>query len=192
MLTHLYVVRHGETEWSLSGQHTSHSEIPLTPKGETDAKALSERLRPVRFSEVITSPRIRARRTCELAGFGSRCTIDQDVAEWNYGDYEGLRSTEIHATRPNWNIFRDGCPNGESPIEVTARADRVIKRLRAREGKAVVFSHGHFGRVLAARWLGAPLEEAGRLLLSPASVSILAYEHDNPTAPAISLWNDAR
>ncbi len=192
MLTHLYVIRHGETAWSLSGQHTSHSEIPLTPKGESDAKALVERLRPVRFNEVITSPRMRARKTCELAGFGSRCTIDQDVAEWNYGDYEGQRSSEIHATRPNWNIFRDGCPNGETPIEVTVRADRVIKRLRAREGKAVVFSHGHFGRVLAARWLGTPVENAGRLLLSPASVSILAYEHDNPTAPVISLWNDAR
>jgi len=192
MLTHLYVIRHGETAWSLSGQHTSHSEIPLTPKGEADARSLAERLRPVRFSEVITSPRIRARKTCELAGFGSRCTIDQDVAEWNYGDYEGLRSSEIHATRPDWNIFRDGCPNGESPVEIAARADRVVKRLRAKEGKAVVFSHGHFGRVLAVRWLGAPLEDASRLLLSPASVSILAYEHDNPTAPVISLWNDTR
>lgn len=192
MLTHLYLIRHGETAWSLSGQHTSHSDIPLTPKGEIDARSLAERLRPVRFGEVITSPRMRARRTCELAGFGSRCTIDQDAAEWNYGEYEGLRSSEIHATRPDWNIFRDGCPNGESPGEITARADRIIKRLRAKEGKALVFSHGHFGRVLATRWLGAPLEDASRLLLSPASVSILAYEHDNPTAPVISLWNETR
>ncbi len=189
MLTHLYLIRHGETAWSLTGQHTSRTDVALTPKGEQDARQLAERLRPVRFSEVLTSPRLRARHTCELAGFGTRSKIDPDLAEWEYGDYEGLRSTEIHQARPGWSIYRDGCPNGESPAEVSARADRLLARVRTREGKIALFSHGHFGRVLATRWIGAPLEEARHLLLNPASVSILAYEHDNPDAAVIALWN---
>jgi broad specificity phosphatase PhoE len=192
MLTHLYLIRHGETEWSLSGQHTSHTDIPLLAKGEADAAKLADRLRSVRFNQVFTSPRLRARRTCELAGFGSRGKVEPDLAEWNYGDYEGLRSTEIHQKRPDWNIFRDGCPNGESPEEIVTRVDRLISRLRKLEGKVAVFSHGHLGRCLAARWINAPLEEGRRLLLSPASISILAHEHDDPAAPVISLWNDAR
>jgi broad specificity phosphatase PhoE len=192
MLTHLYLIRHGETEWSISGQHTSHTDIPLTKKGEADAGKLAERLRSVRFNQVFTSPRLRAQRTCELAGFGSRSKVEPDLAEWNYGDYEGLRSTEIHQKRPEWDIFLDGCPSGESPEEMMARIDRLIARLRSTEGKVAVFSHGHLGRCLAARWINASLEEGRRLLLSPASVSILSYEHDNPTAPVISLWNDAR
>src|SRR4249920_2635728 len=124
MLSHLYLIRHGETAWSLSGQHTSHTDIPLTEKGEADARKLGERLRSEHFSDVLTSPRLRARRTCELAGFGSRSKIEPDLAEWNYGDYEGLRSAEILQIRPAWNIFQDGCPNGESPAEITMRADR--------------------------------------------------------------------
>ena len=141
---------------------------------------------------MFTSQRLRAQRTCELAGFGSRSKVEPDLAEWNYGDYEGLRSAEIHQKRPEWDIFLDGCPQGESPEEMMARVDRLIARLRSAEGKVAVFSHGHLGRCLAARWIKAPLEEGRRLLLSPASVSILSYEHDDPTAPVISLWNDAR
>ena len=192
MLTQLYLIRHGETAWSLSGQHTSRTEVPLTPKGERDALQLAERLHSVRFTEVLTSPRLRARQTCERAGFAIHDKIEPDLAEWDYGNYEGLRSSEIQEQHPGWNIFRDGCPNGESPEEVAARADRLLARLRTVEGKAAVFSHGHFCRVLAARWTGASLEEGRRLLLSPASVSILAYEHDNPAEPVITLWNETR
>jgi probable phosphoglycerate mutase len=192
MLTHLYLIRHGETEWSLAGQHTSRTDVPLTEKGEQNARQLAERLSSVRFTEVCTSPRLRARQTCELAGFGTRNKEEADLAEWEYGDYEGLRSSEIQHLRPGWNIFRDGCPNGESTTQVSARADRLIARLRTLEGKAALFSHGHFCRVLAARWTGAPLEDGRRLLLSPASISILAYEHDNLEEPVITLWNETR
>ena len=192
MLTHLYLIRHGETAWSLSGQHTSRTDVPLTEKGELDARSLAGRLDGVRFNGVLTSPRMRARQTCELAGFGTRNRIEPDLTEWDYGDYEGLKSTEIHQMRPDWNIFRDGCPQGESPEAVSARADRLIARLRALEGKVALFTHGHFGRVLAARWIDARLEVGQRFLLSPASISILSYEHDNPAAPVISLWNSTR
>ncbi|MEO6994218.1 MAG: histidine phosphatase family protein [Lacunisphaera sp.] len=191
MLSHLYLIRHGETAWSLSGQHTSHTDLPLTEKGEADARQLAQRLGSVRFNEVFTSPRLRARRTCELAGFGSRSKIEPELAEWNYGDYEGLRTTDIHKIHPGWTIFTDGCPGGESPDEIAARADQVIARLRSCEGKVAVFAHGHIGRVLAARWIGESVECAQHLLLSPASVSILAYEHDDPDHPVIELWNDA-
>jgi probable phosphoglycerate mutase len=190
MLSHLYLIRHGETAWSLSGQHTSRTDIPLTEKGERDARQLAKRLDAVRFSEVLTSPRLRARQTCDLAGFGTRSRIDLDLAEWDYGDYEGLRSAEIHQLQPDWNIFRDGCPHGESPGEISARADRLLAGLRRRQGNVAVFSHGHFGRVLAARWINAPVDEGRRLMLSPASVSILGYEHDDPASPVILLWNE--
>jgi probable phosphoglycerate mutase len=190
MLSHLYLIRHGETAWSLSGQHTSYSDIPLTEKGEADARHLAQRLGSVRFNQVFTSPRLRARRTCELAGFGSRSKIEPDLAEWNYGDYEGRRTGEIRQTRPGWNIFTDGCPAGESPADIAARVDRLIAQLRSHDGKVAVFAHGHIGRVLAARWLGEPVGFGQHLLLSPASVSILAYEHDDPDQPVIALWND--
>ena len=190
MLSQLYLIRHGETAWSLSGQHTSYTDISLTEKGETDARQLAQRLGSVLFNEVLTSPRLRARRTCELAGFGSRSKIEPELAEWNYGDYEGLRTGEIHHTRPDWNIFTDGCPSGESPGDITARADRLIVNLRRREGKVAVFAHGHIGRVLAARWIGESVGFGQHLLLSPASVSILAYEHDDPDQPVIALWNE--
>ncbi len=190
MLTHLYLIRHGETAWSLSGQHTSRTDVSLTAKGEQDARQLADRLRSVRFNEVLTSPRLRARQTCELAGFGTRSKVEPDLTEWDYGDYEGLRSAEIHQTRPDWNIFRDGCPNGESPGDISARVDRLLAKLRQREGKIALFSHGHLGRVLAARWLDSPVEDARHLLLSPASISILSYEHDNPSVPVIARWNE--
>jgi probable phosphoglycerate mutase len=190
MLSHLYLIRHGETAWSLSGQHTSYMDIPLTEKGETDARQLAQRLGSVRFNEVLTSPRLRAQRTCELAGFGSRSKIEPDLVEWNYGDYEGLRTSEIQQIRPGWNIFTDGCPGGESPADAAARADRVIARLRSREGKVAVFAHGHIGRVLAARWIGESVGFGQHLQLNPASISILAYEHDDPNQPVIALWNE--
>ena len=192
MLSQLYLIRHGETAWSLSGQHTGRTDIPLTPKGEKDALQLAKRLRAVHFTEVLSSPRVRARQTCELAGFGSQLKIEADLAEWDYGDYEGLRSTEIRERQPGWNIYRDGCPHGELPVEVRDRADRLIVHLRTLSGNVAVFSHGHFGRVLAARWIDVTLEEAERFSLSPASVSILAYEHDDPAAPVIALWNEVR
>jgi len=191
MLSHLYLIRHGETAWSLSGQHTSYTDISLTEKGEADARHLAQRLGSVRFNQVFTSPRLRARRTCELAGFGSRSKIEPGLAEWNYGDYEGRRTDEIRQTRPGWNIFTDGCPAGESPADIAARVDRLIAWLHSHDGKVAVFAHGHIGRVLAARWIGQPVGFGQHLLLSPASVSILAYEHDDPDQPVIALWNSS-
>ena len=158
MLQSLYLVRHGETAWSLSGQHTGRTDIPLTEQGEGDARELAERLRGVSFSRVFTSPLKRARRTCELAALNKVAEIEPDLAEWDYGDYEGQRATEIRKVRPDWNVFRDGCPRGESSAQVSKRADRLIARLRTLEGDLAIFSHGHFGRVLAARWIGLPLE----------------------------------
>lgn len=190
MLSQLYLIRHGETAWSLSGQHTGKTDIPLTTKGEEQARHLAPRLHALRFTDVLSSPYIRARQTCELAGFGSRCGIEADLAEWDYGEYEGLRSDEIHKKNPDWNVFTHGCPGGESPTDVSHRADRLLARLRKAKGATAVFSHGHFGRVLAARWIGAPIEEGQRLLLSPASLSMFCYEHDDPASPVIALWNE--
>lgn len=183
----LYLVRHGETAWSLSGQHTGRTDIPLTEQGEYDARKLAERLRAVRFSHVFASPLQRARRTCELAGLVAE--IEPDLAEWDYGDYEGQRPGDIRKGRPGWNVFRDGCPGGESPAQVTERADRLIARLRALQGDIAIFSHGHFGRVLAARWIGLRIRQAQHFLLKPASLSILGYEHNLAEMPAIVLWN---
>lgn len=189
MLNQLYLLRHGETAWSLAGRHTSRTDLPLTARGEHEARQLAERLQTVTFSHVFTSPRLRARRTCELAGLGAAAEIEPDLAEWDYGDYEGLTSSEIIRDRPTWNIFRDGCPRGETPAAISARTDRLLARLRALTGNVAVFSHGHLGRVLAARWIGLPVDEAQSFLLSPASLSILGYEHDNAAAPVIALWN---
>ena len=175
MLQRLYLVRHGETAWSLSGQHTGRTDIPLTDQGEQDARELAERLRDVKFNRVFTSPLQRARRTSELAALNTVAEIEPDLAEWDYGDYEGQRAGDIRKGRPDWNIFRDGCPNGESPAQVSGRADRLIARLRTLDGDVAIFSHGHFGRVLAARWIGLPLEQAKHFLLSTASLSILGY-----------------
>jgi probable phosphoglycerate mutase len=189
MLVRIYLLRHGETEWSLSGQHTGRTDLPLTEQGEQDARKLGERLSAARFNRVFTSPRQRARRTCELVGFAPVAEIEPDLAEWDYGDYEGQRSVDILQRRPDWNLFRDGCPCGESPAQVSERADRFIARLRALEGNVALFSHGHFGRALAARWIGSPVSQAQHLLLSTASISILGYEHNHADEPVIALWN---
>ena len=186
----VYIVRHGETEWALSGRHTGRTDIALTARGENRARALVGRFRDVRFSHVFVSPRLRAQRTCELAGLGGSAVIDPDLAEWDYGDYEGLRSAEIRQVRPDWNMFRDGCPNGDSPSQIAARADRLIRRLREMEGNIALFSHGHFSRVFAARWINLPVFEAEHFLLDTASLGILDYEHQNPDLPVLGLWNE--
>jgi broad specificity phosphatase PhoE len=186
----VYLARHGETAWSVSGQHTGMTDLPLTERGERNARALGTRLRGLMFARVFTSPMQRASRTCELAGFGARAEVDRDLVEWNYGQYEGRTSHDILAERPGWQLFRDGCPGGEAPAEISARADRVVQRLRALPGNVLLFSSGHFLRVLAARWLGLNLELlAGHLFLSTASLSALGYEH-NLSEPVIRLWND--
>jgi probable phosphoglycerate mutase len=185
----IYLARHGETAWSLSGQHTGLTDLPLTERGECNARRLGERLKGLEFARVFTSPLQRASRTCELAGFGPRAEIDRDLVEWYYGDYEGLRTADIHAKRPDWEPFRDGFPGGESLEEIGARADRVVNRVRSVDGAVLLFSSAHFLRVLAARWLGLNPEGARYFLLSTASLSTLTYEH-NPSQPVIGLWND--
>jgi broad specificity phosphatase PhoE len=187
----VHLARHGETAWSLSGQHTGRTDLPLTERGERNARALGQPLRGLEFAKVYTSPLQRAARTCELAGFGTSAEIDPDLVEWDYGQYEGRRTAEIHAERPDWQLFRDGCPGGESPGQIGARADRVVGRVRAIKGDVLVFSSGHFLRVLAARWLGLDASGGRYLLLSTASLSALGYEH-NLAAPAIQLWNETR
>ena len=188
----IYVARHGETAWSLSGQHTGVTDLPLTDRGERNARRLGERLKGLSFAKVFTSPLQRAARTCELAGFGAGAEVDRDLLEWNYGEYEGRRTAEILAERPDWQLFRDGCPGGESPDQIGARADRVVSRLRAIRGDVLLFSSGHFLRVLAARWLGLEPAAGRYFLLSTASLGMLAYEHNNLTEPVIRLWNDTR
>ena len=191
MLPTIYLARHGETAWSLSGQHTGLTDLPLTERGEHNARRLGHRLSGLAFTKIFTSPLQRAVRTCELAGFGALAEVDRDLLEWNYGHYEGRRTAEIHVERPDWHLFRDGCPGGESPSQVGARADRVVRRMRAIEGGGLVFSSGHFLRVLAARWLGLEPAAGRFLLLSTASVSALSYEH-NLSEPVIRFWNDTR
>ena len=188
-LSRVYLVRHGETEWAASGRHTGRTDIALTARGEEAARKLAARLAGLPFARVWTSPAIRARRTAELAGFGSMAESDADLWEWHYGEYEGLRSAEIRAGRPDWVVFRDGAAGGESAAEVAARADQVIARARRVDGSVLIFSHGHFSRVLAARWIGLGPEAGRLLLLSTAAVCILGYDH-NQAEPAILLWND--
>ena len=185
----VYLARHGETAWSLSGQHTGLTDLPLTRRGECNARRLGERLKGLEFAHVFTSPLQRASRTCELAGFGAKAEIDRDLVEWDYGDYEGLRTADIRAKRPGWEMFRDGFPGGETFVEIAARADRVVDKVRSYEGAVLLFSSGHFIRVLAARWLGLEPRGAGYFLLATAALSALTYEH-NPSQPAIGLWND--
>lgn len=187
----VYLARHGETAWSLSGQHTGLTDLPLTGRGECNARKLGERLRGLELARVFTSPLQRAKRTCELAGFGSRAEVDRDLVEWNYGQYEGLTTADIRARHPNWEIFRDGFPGGESFDEIGARADRVVDRVRSIDGAVLLFSSGHFLRFLAARWLGMEPQGARHFLLSTGSLSTLTYEHD-PSQPVIGLWNDVR
>ncbi|HEY3909143.1 MAG TPA: histidine phosphatase family protein [Stellaceae bacterium] len=185
----VYLARHGETAWSLSGQHTGRTDLPLTERGEDQARALAMRLRGSVFAGVLTSPSQRAVRTCELAGFGPVAEIEPDLAEWDYGDYEGRRTADILTARPGWQLFRDGAPDGEAADQVGLRADRVIARIRAVHGNALIVSSAHISRVVAARWLGLPPSGGRYFVLSTASLGILGYEH-NFGEPAIKLWND--
>jgi len=185
----IYLARHGETAWSLTGQHTGLTDLPLTQVGERNAQRLGVRLSGLKFERVFTSPLRRARRTCELAGFGSVAEIDPGLVEWNYGEYEGRRSVEIHAERPDWQLFRDGAPGGESPQQVAERADRVVDRIRAVSGNVLIFSSGHFLRMLAGSWIGIDPYDARSLMLSTGSLSVLGYEH-SLDQPSIQLWND--
>jgi len=188
----IYLARHGETAWSLSGQHTGLTDLPLTERGERTARRLGERLKELTLAKVFTSPLQRGRRTCELAGFGAVAEVDRDLVEWDYGQYEGRRSAEILAERPDWQLFRDGCPGGESPAQIAARADRAVGRLRAIEGDVLLFSSGHFMRVLTARWLGIePTINCRYFMLSTASLSALGYEGSR-ARPVIRLWNETR
>lgn len=186
----VYVARHGETAWTISGQHTGRKDLPLTPRGECNAKRLGARLSGLTFAKVFTSPLQRAYRTCELAGFGPQAEIDHDLVEWDYRDYEGRTVAQILTERPNWDLFRDGCPGGESPAQVVERADRVVQRVREVKENVLLFSSGHFLRVLAGRWLAPSLGLAGEhLVLSTPSLSALSYEH-TLSHPVIRLWND--
>jgi len=184
------LVRHGETDWSAAGRHTGRTDIPLTETGEAKARRVGERLAGKIFDRVFTSPLQRAAKTCALAGFGDRAVVDPDLLEWNYGDYEGRTSHDILAERPGWLIFRDGCPNGEQAADVGQRVDRVIASLRAVEDRAILFSSAHVLRVLTARWLGLPPSEGRLFKLDTASVSVLAYEHDDRQEPVVALWNE--
>jgi broad specificity phosphatase PhoE len=188
----VYLIRHGETEWSAQGRHTGRTDLPLTERGERDAARLREKICSEHFFRVLTSPLERARRTCELAGLADHAEVEPDIQEWDYGRYDGRRTAEIRVERPNWNLFRDGCPGGESLEEVAVRADRVLALLRRAEGPIALFSHGHFLRVLAARWLRLPAIEARRFLLGAAAICILGHEHGSLEEPAVVLWNDAR
>jgi probable phosphoglycerate mutase len=163
--------------------------VALTTHGEDEARLLAPCLRGIHFSRVLTSPLRRARQTCELAGLGAEGKREPDLTEWNYGDYEGQRSVDIQRERPAWNVWQDGCPNGETPATITARADRLLDRLRTLSGQVALFSHGQFGSALGARWIGLPVQEGQHLALDPASISILAYETGHSAVPVISLWN---
>ncbi len=187
----IYLVRHGETAWTISGQHTGRTDIALTERGERDAQELSARLRGMTFADVLTSPLRRARRTSDLAGFGARAGADADLLEWDYGAYEGRRTADIRAERPGWHLFEDGCPSGETVEVVGARADRVIARIRACAGDVLLFAHRDILRVLAARWLGVAAREGRHFYLTTASLSVLGYHHDLDET-VIRLWNDAR
>jgi len=188
----VYLVRHGETEWSLSGRHTGRTDIRLTPHGEDEARALGQQLRGVRFARVLASPLQRARRTAELAGLNLPAEVEPDLAEWDYGDHEGRTPAEIRGTHPTWGIFRDGAPNGETPAQMSRRVDRVIARLRELGGDIAVFTHGHVGRALAVRWIGLALAEARHFSLATASLSVLTHDPRHDATPVIALWNRAR
>jgi probable phosphoglycerate mutase len=187
----LYLARHGETAWSATGQHTGLTDLPLTERGERQAQQLGPRLDELSVAKVFTSPLQRAARTCELAGFGRVAEVDPDLVEWNYGAYEGLRTEDIRRERPDWRIFRDGCPRGETLVEIGARADRVIARVRAIDANVLLFSSGHILRILTARWLGLEPAAGRFFLLSTASLSALGYEHDR-SEPVIRLWDETR
>ena len=187
-LPNLFLVRHGDTDWTDSHQHTGRTDIALNASGEARARRLGAMLRGERFTRVFASPLSRARRTCELAGFGGRAEPDPDLMEWDYGDFEGRTTAEIRRARPGWNLFRDGPPGGESPEQVAARVDRFVDAVRRVNGDVVAFSHGHLIRMVAARWLGLAPSQAGSFYAATASVGTLSYDHDL-TEPVIRLWN---
>jgi broad specificity phosphatase PhoE len=182
----VYLLRHGETEWSLNGRHTGVTDIPLTENGRIAARLLKPILAKVTFTLVLTSPLQRARETCELAGLGQFANVEPDLIEWNYGEYEGLTTEQIRSTRPGWSVFRDGCPGGESPEQVGARADRVITKVRAAAGNVALFGHGHFTRVLAARWINLSANYGENFLLDTATLNVLGYYRESP---AFMIWN---
>jgi broad specificity phosphatase PhoE len=187
-LPRIYLVRHGETAWSITGQHTGRRDIPLTAHGEEEAARLRKRLEGIEPLQVLSSPSQRARRTCELAGWSEKMHIDADLSEWDYGDYDGRTTPDIKKERPDWSLFRDGCPNGETAEEVGRRADRVIACIRALNGDVLLFGHSHTFRILAARWLALPAQGGAYFTLAPASVSVLSFEH-TAAEPVIALWN---
>lgn len=188
----LYFIRHGETEWSLSGQHMGRTDLPLTAHGEDEARALRQRLSDIPMAHVLTSPLGRARQTCVLAGLGSEAEVEPGLAEWDYGDYEGKKSVDIRKGRPGWNVYRDGCPGGETPVQISDRANRLIKRLRGLDGNVALFSHGQFGAALGVRWIGLPLVAGQHFSLGETSLSILSDDPHHPEVPVIALWNAAR
>jgi probable phosphoglycerate mutase len=185
-MTEIVVVRHGETEWSAAGRHTGRTDVPLTESGRERARELSSKLAGRDFELVLCSPLRRARETCELAGFGEAAELCDDLREWDYGDYEGLTTPEIRELDPDWNLWRDGCPGGETPAQVVARADRVLARLRGAGGDALTFAHGHILRVLTARYLGFEVAAGARFALAAAGVGVLGYERETEV---LSRWN---
>ena len=188
-LPRVCLARHGQTAWTISRQHTGVTDLPLTPEGEAEAIHLGEQLAGRLFTAVFTSPLRRAVRTCELAGYRPVALVEPDLIEWNYGTYEGRTTREIHAERPGWNLFRHDCPGGEMPEAVGARADRVIRRVRAIDGDVLLFSSAHFLRVFAARWLGLEPRAGKYFVLGTGSLSELGYEHDR-SEPVIRLWDE--
>lgn len=186
----LYLVRHGETEWSLTGQYTGRTDLALTSAGRLQADKLAAYFNGIQIDAALTSPLIRARQTCEAAGFSGVAEIDADLAEWNYGDYEGRTSADIRRERPDWDVFRDGCPSGDSITNISDRADRLIARLQARTGTIALFSHGQFGRVLVARWIGLPIWQARHLAFDPAAIGILGNDRHRPQIAVIRSWNN--
>jgi probable phosphoglycerate mutase len=185
----IYLARHGETAWALTRQHTGLTDIPLTAQGEEEARHLGERLSGIEVALVLTSPLIRARQTCTIAGFAERAVAEPDLVEWDYGAYEGKTTAEIREKHPDWNIFRDGCPGGESLEQVSARADRVVRQMRENGGDVLIFSHKDMLRILAVRWLGLPAATAIHFQLGTSALSILGYDHSFDE-PVIKLWND--
>jgi len=182
----VYLLRHGETEWSLNGRHTGVTDIPLTENGRKLARQLQPILSEEQFVMVLTSPLQRARETCELAGLGTLASVDRDLMEWNYGEYEGLTTDQIRQTRPDWSVFSDGCPGGESPLQVSVRADRIVSRVRTVDGNVALFSHGHILRVLAARWINLSASYGENFLLDTATLNVLGYYRESP---AFKIWN---
>ena len=185
----LYFVRHGETEWSARGLHTGVTDLPLTAAGTLQASRLAVFLSDIKLIGVFTSPLTRARQTCETAGFANEAIVDADLAEWDYGEYEGRTTADIHRTRPGWDVFKDGCPGGEEPAQIAQRVDRVIARQKGSSGSIALFSHGQFGCALAARWIGLPVSAGRNFALDPTAIGILGTRHDRPETPVILRWN---